>query len=71
MVVIKGARWRIGTGEKISLFSALWLKDELFLTVVNPIYAPLAHVKVKDNIDQSSKVWNTPLIYNMFDPSMT
>lgn len=56
MVVIKGARWRIGTGEKIPLFGAPWLKDELFLTADNPIYVLLAHVKVKDIIDRSSKV---------------
>jgi hypothetical protein len=41
-------------------------EDELFLTTNSPIYAPLAHVKVKDILDQSSKVWNAPLIYNIF-----
>jgi len=27
------------------------------------------HIKVKDIIDQSHKVWNAPLIFNLFDPN--
>lgn len=47
------------------------VKNGLFLTTDSSICAPLTHVKVKDIIDQSSKVRNAPLIYNLFDPGTT
>jgi hypothetical protein len=49
------------------LFGAPWLKDGLFLTTYNLIFASLAHAKVRDIIEQSMKVCNTTLIYNLFD----
>jgi len=63
--VKKGARWRIGTYTNILLFGAPWLANGMFLADDNPTFAPLAHVKMKDIIDQFDKVWNAPLIYNM------
>lgn len=65
-MVKQGARWRIGSGDTIPLLDAPWLKDERSLTMDNPMYAPLSHVKVP-----STKVWNTTLISNMFDHNTT
>jgi len=67
MAVKKGARSCVSTSAKIPLFGDPWIKDWLLLLTDIPIYAPLAHVKVIDIIDQANKVWNAPLIYNLFD----
>jgi len=64
MVVKQGTRWRKGIGANIRLFGEPWLKEGLFLKTDSPIYASLAHVKVKDILKKSSKVWNVHLIYN-------
>jgi hypothetical protein len=66
-VVKQGARWRIGSGARIPLFGALWLKGGCSLSTQSPIYASLAHVKVQDIIEPSTKVWNATLISNLFD----
>jgi hypothetical protein len=49
------------------LFGAPWLKDGCSLSTQSPLYAPLAHVKVQDIIEPSTKVWNATLISNLFD----
>lgn len=67
----KGARWRVGTCISIPLFGAPWIANGMSLAYDNPTFAPLAHLKVKDIIDQSDKVWNTPFIFNLFDPNTT
>jgi len=48
------------------LFGAPWLKDGLFFTTDSTIYVSLTHLKVNDIFEQSIKVWNAPLIYNIF-----
>lgn len=60
-------RCKICTCTNILLFGAPWLANGMFLAYYNPIFVPLAHVKVKDIINQFDKVCNAPLIYNMFD----
>lgn len=70
MVVKQGARWSIGTSAA-RCSRAPWLKDGLFLTTDNYIYALLSHVNVKDIIDHSTKVGNALLIYNLFDQNTT
>lgn len=67
MVASKGTGCHIGTWANIPLFGARWLKDGLFFTTYNFIFVLLAHAKVRDIIDQSMKVCDTPLIYNLFD----
>lgn len=56
MVVKRGARWCVSTSAKIPLFGDLWIKDDLFLSTDVPVYAPLAHVKGMNIIDQASKL---------------
>jgi len=46
---------------------APWLKDGCSLSTQSPLYAPVAHVKVQDIIEPSTKVWNATLISNLFD----
>ena len=53
------------------MFGAPWFKDGMFFADDNPIFAPLTNAKVKDIIDKQHKVWNAPLIYNLFDNNTT
>jgi len=71
MVVKQGARWRIGSGASIPLIGAPWLKDGCSLSTQSPLYVALAHVKVQDIIEPSTKVLNATLISNMFDHNTT
>jgi len=70
-LIPQGARWRIGFGASIPLFGAPWLKDGCSFSTQSPLYALLAHVKIQDIIEPSTKVWNATLIYNMFDHNTT
>jgi len=38
MVLKRGARWRIGTGDNMPLFDAPWFKDGLSFAVDNPMF---------------------------------
>lgn len=49
-------RCKIGTCTNILLFCTPWLANGMFLADYNPIFAPLAHVKVKDIINRFDKV---------------
>ena len=49
------------------MFGAPWIANGMFLEDDNPTFSPLAHLKVKDIIDKFDKVWNAPLVCNMFD----
>jgi len=71
MGVKQGARWRIGYGASIPLFGSPWLKDGCSLSTQSPLYVALAHVKVQDIIEPSTKVLNATLISNMFDHNTT
>jgi len=66
MVVKQGARWGIEYGANILLLGPPWLKDGRSLTTDSPIYAALSHVKVKDIIEPTEKLWNISLISNLF-----
>lgn len=70
MVVQQGVWCRIGVNIPL-LGAAPWLKDERSLAMQNPLYASLSHINVQDIIEPSTKVWNTNLIYNMFDHNTT
>jgi len=70
-MVKQGAGWRIGSPANVSLLGASWLKDDLSVPMDNPIFASLVQVKLCDFIDQSSKAWKTPLIYNLFNANIT
>jgi len=67
VVVKRGARWRIGSGENIPILGAPWLRDGKCLSTNGPLTVPLAHVNSSAFNDQPTKTWKAPLIYNLFE----
>jgi hypothetical protein len=66
-LVIRGARWSIGTGSNIPLMNQPWLASGGCILVYNTGAAQFRSVHVSELIDPTSKSWRQPLLYHLFD----
>ena len=61
-VLKKGARWRVGNGEDISIWSDAWLHSISTPQVSNPIGIDFLEVKVNSLINPHTRSWDVDLL---------
>lgn len=64
----KGARWRVGNGEDISIWGEAWLPSILTPQVNNPMGIDFLKIKVSSLINPHTQNWDMDLLQAMFQP---
>ena len=67
-VLKRGARWRIGCGENVSVWNDAWLPSRDRPTVQSPVVEAFQDAKVRDLINPDLQMWETDLIKGLFTP---
>ncbi|PNX94584.1 ribonuclease H, partial [Trifolium pratense] len=68
VVVRRGLRWRLGNGEKVSVWNYPWLRNEHQAYITTPVVEGRENIKVNELIDQETSRWNFTLINQIFNP---
>ena len=66
-VLLKGARWRVGSGESISVWLDAWLPSLEHPRIQSPIVVGFEDIKVQDLIDPVTHSWDDCLIQGLFN----
>ena len=66
-VLLKGARWRVGSGESISVWLDAWLPSLEHPRIQSHIVEGFEDIKVKDLIDLETHSWDDNLIQGLFN----
>ena len=66
-VLLKGARWRVGSGESISVWLDAWLPSLEHPQIQSHIVEGFEDIKVKDLIDPETHSWDDNLIQGLFN----
>ena len=66
-VLLKGARWRVGSGESISVCLDAWLPSLEHPQIQAHIVEGFEDIKVKDLIDSETHSWDDSLIQGLFN----
>lgn len=66
LVIVAGARWKVGSGNKINISGQPWLKDESnpFITSNNP---SIQHNTVSSLMRVGAKEWDEDIIKDLFN----
>ncbi|KAL0007003.1 hypothetical protein SO802_008505 [Lithocarpus litseifolius] len=65
-VLMKGARWRVGSGESIGIWNDAWLPSLEYPRVLSNPVTSFEDMKVNDLIDPVSKQWDAGLLQGLF-----
>ena len=66
-VLLKGYRWRVGSGESISVWLDAWLPSLEHPRIQSPIVVGFEDIKVQDLIDPVTHSWDDCLIQGLFN----
>ena len=66
-VLWKGAKWRVGCGESISVWLDAWLPPLEHPQIQSPIFAGFEDIKVQDLIDPVSHSWDDCLLRGLLN----
>jgi hypothetical protein len=67
VVVRGGLRWRLGNGEKVSVWKYPWLRNEDHAYITTPMIEGRENMKVSELIDHDIGKWNVTLIQQLFN----
>ena len=67
-VLIKGARWRVGCGEAISIWNDAWLPSQEHPRILLDIVPGFEDGKVSNLINPSTRTWDANLVNGLFSP---
>ncbi|XP_075658761.1 uncharacterized protein LOC142628577 [Castanea sativa] len=67
-VLKRGARWRIGCRENVSVWNDAWLPSRDKPTMQSPMVEGFQEAKVRDLINLDSHKWESDLIKGLFTP---
>lgn len=65
---MKGARWRVGNGESIGVWSDAWLPSDDHPRILSPTVDGFEEARVADLIDLNSRQWDIDLLHGLFNP---
>ena len=66
-VLLKGAKWRVGSGESINVWLDAWLPPLDHPRIQSPIVEGFEDTKVQDLIDPMTHSWDDCLICGLFN----
>ncbi|XP_050278363.1 uncharacterized protein LOC126719908 [Quercus robur] len=66
-VLLKGAKWRVGSGESINVWLDAWLPSLDHPRIQSPIVEGFEDIKVHDLIDPVTHSWDDSLIHGLFN----
>ena len=66
-VLLKGAKWRVGSGESINVWLDAWLPSLDHPWIQSPIVEGFEDIKVQDLIDTVTHNWDDCLIRGIFN----
>ena len=66
-VLLKGAKWRVGSGESINAWLDAWLPSLDHPRIQSPIVEGFEDIKVQDLIDLVTHSWDDCLIHGLFN----
>ena len=67
-VLSKGAKWRVGCGQSISVWLDAWLPSLDHPRILSPQVESFEDLKVFDLIDPEVKSWDENLLHGLFIP---
>ena len=67
-VLLKGARWRVGCGEDISIWDDAWLPSQEHPRVLSDIVPGFEDSRVADLINSSTRTWDVNLVHRLLSP---
>ena len=67
-VLLKGARWRVGCGEDISIWNDAWLPSQEHPRVLSDIVPGFEDSRVADLINLSTRTWDVNLVHGLLSP---
>ena len=67
-VLLQGARWRVGSGESISVWNDAWLPSTNHPKILSQVVPRFEDAKVSDLINPISRRWEVDLIRGLFLP---
>ena len=67
-VLLKGARWRVGCGEDISIWNDTWLPSQENPRVLSDIVPGFEDSRVADLINPSTRTWDVNLVHGLLSP---
>ena len=65
-VLLKGARWRIGCGEAVSIWNDAWLPSLEHPRVLSAIVLGFEDGRVSDLINPLTRTWDLNLVHGLF-----
>ena len=66
--MLKGARWRVGSGDAISVWNDAWLPSNSHPRVESQMIPGFEEMKVSAIIDPITKKWDSYLLNGLFTP---
>ena len=67
-MLLKGARWRIGCGEAVSIWNDAWLPSVEHLRVLSDIVLGFEEGRVSDLINPLTRTWDLHLVHRLLSP---
>ncbi|KAK9984201.1 hypothetical protein SO802_033726 [Lithocarpus litseifolius] len=67
-VLLKGARWRIGCGEAVSIWNDAWLPSLEHPRVLSDIVPGFEDGRVSDLINPITRTWDSNLVHGLLSP---
>ena len=69
--MLKGARWRVGSGDAISVWNDAWLPSTSHPRIESQMMPGFEEMKVSALIDPITKKWDPYLLNGLFTPEET
>ena len=70
-LLLKGARWRVGCGDAISVWNDAWLPSKTHPRIESQVVSGLEELKVSALIDPTTKKWDHNMLNGLFTPLET
>ena len=67
-VLLKGARWRVGSGENISIWNDAWLPSLEHPRILSDMVPGFEDGRVSDLINPGTKTWDANLVHGLLSP---
>ena len=65
-MIMRGARWRIGTRDAISIWNDAWLPSLVHPRILSPVVTDYSNSSARSLIFPFSNSWNLELLTNLF-----
>ena len=67
-VLLKGARWRVGSGENISFWNDAWLPSSEHPRILSDMVPGFEDGRVSDLINPGTKTWDANIVHGLLSP---